>query len=148
MRKVSNGAITTVAGNGLSDSSGNGGPATSAGLSPQGVAVDASGNLFIADFNNLVWKVAQRRHQQYCRNGTSGYSGDGGSALSAQLTDIGSVTLDSTGNVYIADISNNAVRLLRPVAVLLSIATPATAPGKRQRILFAATRGDGRDTPR
>lgn len=129
VRKVSNGTITTVAGNGLGDSSGNGGPPNSAGLSPQGVASDTAGNLYIADFNNLVWKVSNGIINRIAGTGTSGYTGDGGSALGAQLTDIRNLTVDPNGNVYFADTSNNAVRFLRNVTVLLSIATPPPLPG-------------------
>lgn len=130
VRKVSaNGTINTVAGSGVSDASGDGGPAVAAGLSPQGVAVDSSGNLYIADFNNLVWKVSPSGGiLRIAGTGTPGYSGDGGSAVKAQVTDVRNVAVDATGNVYIADTSNYAIRQLTPVAALLTIATPSPLP--------------------
>src|ERR1035441_5282526 len=85
------GIITTVAGNGGPGFSGDGdgGPATSAPLyNPTGVAVDASGNLFIADsFNNRIWKVsASGIITTVAGNGNYGFSGDGAPATSAQLS--------------------------------------------------------------
>jgi len=88
VRKVnSSGAMTTVAGNGVASYSGDGGPAASAGLSsPTGVAVDASGNLYIADYvNNRIRVVSSGTITTVAGNGTAGFSGDGGSAVSAQL---------------------------------------------------------------
>jgi sugar lactone lactonase YvrE len=130
VRKVAtNGTITTFAGSGVGDSSGDGGPAANAGLSPQDIAVDSSGNVLIADFNNLVWKVGGNGNiAKIAGNGTNGYSGDGGSAALAQLTDIRSVTRDASGNLYLADSSNNAIRMLRPVTTLLTITTALPLP--------------------
>ncbi|HEY3837554.1 MAG TPA: putative Ig domain-containing protein [Bryobacteraceae bacterium] len=141
IRKVAaNGTITTFAGNGVDDSSGDGGPALNAGISPQDVAVDASGNVLIADFNNLVWKVGPSGSiSRIAGNGTSGYSGDGGSAVKAQLTDVRSATSDSAGNIYVADSSNNAIRELRPVASLLSISTPSPLPAGSVNAAYSQT---------
>jgi hypothetical protein len=85
MRKVSNGTITTVAGNGAIGFSGDGGPATSASLNdPSGVAVDSAGNLYIADAeNNRMRKVSNGTITTFGGNGASGFSGDGGPATSA-----------------------------------------------------------------
>jgi len=91
VRKVDGGTgvVTTVAGNGTADYSGDGGPATSASLkSPNSVAVDDSGNLFIADkWNHRVREVdgATGVISTVAGNGTSGYSGDGSLATSASL---------------------------------------------------------------
>ncbi len=115
IRKVAaNGAITTVAGNGTPGYTGNGGPATNAELRfPRGVAVDASGSLYIAD-------TANSRIRKVAANGTiatvagsafsNGLFGDGGPATSASLNHPYGVALDSAGNIYIADTSNHAVR--------------------------------------
>ena len=111
---VATGIITTVAGNGTGGFSGDGGAATSAELSWFGyVAFDSSGNMYIADSNNYrVRKVTTSTGiiTTYAGNGISGYTGDGGAATSAEITSIGTITLDTNNNLYIADWQNNVVR--------------------------------------
>ncbi len=87
IRKVSNGVITTVAGNGTAGFSGDNGPATSAQLyNPIGVAVDSAGNLYIADTdNNRIRKVSNGSDHHRGRKRDAGFSGDNGPATSAQL---------------------------------------------------------------
>ena len=115
IREVSNGVITTVAGNGTRGYSGDGGPATDAQLYPGQIAVDSAGNLYIADTgNNRIRKVANGVITTVAGNGTGGYSGDGGPAFIATLNSPTGVALDATGKVYIADIGNNRVRVLIP----------------------------------
>jgi uncharacterized protein (TIGR03437 family) len=118
IRKVSNGVITTVAGNGTQGLGGDHGPAASAQLwDPTGVAVDSAGNLYIADTgNNCIRKVSNGVISTVAGNGTPGFSGDNGPATSAQLVDPEGVAVDSAGNVYIADSYNNRIRLLTPAA--------------------------------
>ena len=114
VRKVSGGVITTVAGNGTAGFAGDNAAATSAQLNnPTGVAVDSSGNLYIADSgNNLVRKVANGTITTFAGNNSAGagYSGDGGTATNGQLNNPVGVAVDASGNVYIADAGNNAVR--------------------------------------
>ena len=112
IRKVSNGVITTVAGNGTPGYGGDNGPATSAQLNvPEGVTVDAAGNLYIADRdNNRVRKVANGVITTIAGNGTAGYSGDGGPAISAELNGPLGIAVDAAGNIYIADYYNNRIR--------------------------------------
>jgi len=116
IRKVdaSTGDITTVAGNGAQTYSGDGGPAASASLnSPAGAAVDASGNIYIADYGNhrirkvdaSTWNITT-----IAGNGTAGYSGDGGPAAAACLNNPRGVTVDASGNIYIADYGNHCIR--------------------------------------
>jgi NHL repeat-containing protein len=84
-----NGTITTLAGNGTEGYSGDGGAATNASLSgPYAVAVDASGDLFIADQNNQrVRKIEPNGViTTVAGNGTYGYFGDGGAAVNASLS--------------------------------------------------------------
>src|SRR5438309_1663220 len=116
IRKVvaATGNIETVAGNGTFGFSGDGGPAISAALSgPEGVFLDSSGNLFIADTgNSRIRKVvaATGNIQTVAGNGTFGFSGDGGPAISAALSDPEGVFLDSSGNLFIADTGNSRIR--------------------------------------
>jgi sugar lactone lactonase YvrE len=112
VRKVSNGVITTVAGNGAAGFSGDNGPATSARLNhAQGVAVDGAGNLYIADTaSNRVRQVSNGVITTVAGNGTAGSAGDNGSATSAQLNSPTGVAVDSAGNLYIAEFSGNRIR--------------------------------------
>ncbi len=109
IRKVtaSTGAISTVAGNGTQGYSGDGGAATSAELNqPEGIAVDSSGNIYIADlYNNRIRKVTASTGviSTVAGNGAEGYSGDGGAATSAELYYPSGVAIDSSGNIYIAN---------------------------------------------
>jgi len=117
VRKVSNGVITTVAGVGGTHTdgfSGDGGPATTARLfAPAGVAVDASGNLYIADtWNNRIRKVSNGTITTIAGGGTS--LGDGGPATGAQLSAPTGITVGPDGQVYIADLQNNRIRVLIP----------------------------------
>jgi trimeric autotransporter adhesin len=108
------GTLTVVAGNGTLGYSGDGGLATSAALNrPEGVFVDATGNIFIADTDNSVIREVTASNGNIATvagNGKAGYSGDGGPATSAQLYDPYSVLVDGTGNIFIADTDNAAIR--------------------------------------
>jgi NHL repeat-containing protein len=117
VRKVStDGIIATVAGNGSVGLSGDGGPATSSPLFPTGVAVDSAGNLFIVDSNSRVRKVSRDGIiTTVAGNGTNGFSGDGGPATAAAFTYPAGVAVDSAGNVYVADLASNVIRILRPM---------------------------------
>jgi sugar lactone lactonase YvrE len=104
--------ITTIAGDGRCQYSGDNGPATSAQLCmPNGVVVDSAGNLYVADTgNHRIRKVSNGVITTVAGNGTRGYSGDNGPATSAQLNLPSSVAVDSAGNLYITDIYSNRVR--------------------------------------
>ena len=106
VRKVSNGIITTVAGNGTLGYGGDGGPATSAELNLAcGIAVDPAGSLYIADSNNnRIRKVSNGIITTVVGSGMPGYSGDGGPATSAELYGPQYIAVDPAGNLYIADI--------------------------------------------
>lgn len=116
VRKVAaNGSISTVAGNGNAGSAGDGGQATVANLMwPAGVAIDSIGNLYIADSgNNRIRKVSTSGYiSTVAGDGTWGFGGDGGPALSAQLKQPSGVVVDLFGNLLIADTANNRVRKL------------------------------------
>ena len=124
------GTITGVAGNGERSFSGDGGPATQAQLDhPTGIALDPTGNLYIADFfNDRVRKVAPGGViTTVAGSGVAGYSGDGGDARSAQLFRPIAVALDATGNLYIADLLNNRIRKVSPAGIISTVAGNGTA---------------------
>ena len=126
IRKVgTNGIITTVAGNGGGGYSGDGGAATNASLyQPFGVAVDALGNLFIADDDNSrIRKVGTNGIiTTVAGNGTLSYCGDGGAATNACLNWPAGVTVDAFGNLFIADEFNNRVRKVDTNGIITTVA--------------------------
>jgi hypothetical protein len=119
------GDIYTVAGTGAAAFSGDGGPATGAGMEPGNVSLDAAGNLVLSDTGNQrIRVVAVRTGTFYGQamtagdiytvvgTGTAGFSGDGGPATSARLRDPEGVATDGAGNLLIADFDNNRVRVV------------------------------------
>ncbi|MGA2272114.1 MAG: hypothetical protein ABSH00_01070 [Bryobacteraceae bacterium] len=124
VREVSGGTINTVVGSSTPGYAGDGGAATSAELySPVGLALDANGNLYIADANNsAIRKVTNGTITTIAGNGLQGYSGDGGPALSAQLNDPEGVAADAAGNLYITDTLNYAIRQVSPNGNITTIA--------------------------
>src|SRR6266581_2875799 len=122
--------ISTVAGNGRVGFSGDGGPATGTTLaSPSGVAVDAAGNLYIADHgHNRIRKVnTDGIITTVAGNGTFGFSGDGGLATSANLWGPTGVAVDAAGNLYIADYGNNRIRRVNTDGIITTVAGNGTA---------------------
>ncbi len=131
LRLNPDGSLIVVAGNGIAGFSGDGGPATSASLNqPSGFAVDAEGNLYIADVGNArVRKVDTHGIiSTFAGNGSVGFSGDGGPAIAAQIAFAsgltytenghtpaqygGGICVDNAGNLYIADSNNFRVRMV------------------------------------
>ncbi len=116
VRKVSNGTISTYAGNGTGGFGGDGGGARGASFNgPEGVAVDAAGNLYIADtFNGRIRRVgADGTMATVAGVGSTGlYSGDGGPANSAAISLPTDVAVDGAGNQYIADFGNSRIRMV------------------------------------
>jgi hypothetical protein len=133
VRKVNaaTGVITTVAGNGLFGSTGDGGPATSARLDIiNSVAVDGAGNLYISQFNSVIREVNAVTGiiQTVAGNGVSGYSGDGGPATSAKLDTPDGIAVDAAGNLYITDVTHNVIRKVNAVTgIITTVAGNGTA---------------------
>ena len=139
IRKVAtNGIITTVAGNGSEGYSGDGGPATSAQLArPEGLAVDAVGNLYIGDQgNNRIRKVATSGIITTVAGQSSlGSLGDSGPATSAELINPWGVAMDATGSLYIANWGNSRIRKVATNGIITTV-----AGGKRLSGLFGRRR--------
>jgi NHL repeat len=129
IRKVTpNGVITTVAGTGQGGSVADGVPATSAQLTgPEAIAVDTMGNLLIADSGyptrirkvtpaGVISTIAGGNHQP-------GFSGDGGPATQAQLSNsVRGLAVDAAGDIFIADTQNNRIREVTPDGLIKTIA--------------------------
>ena len=113
--------VETVAG---SSRIGDGGPPLAAQFSNiQGIAVDRLGNLYLSDTDNhRVRKVSGGVIATIAGTGVAGFSGDGGSALNAQLNFPYGLALDSAGNVYVADLGNQRVRRITPDGVITTVA--------------------------
>jgi sugar lactone lactonase YvrE len=131
VRKVNTaGVISTVAGDGTNGYSGDGGPATNAEVYyPTGVAMDPSGNLYIADYyNNRVREVATSGViSTFAGTGRGDYNGDGIPATTAELYAPFSVATDSTSNVYISDYGNNRIRKVDTTGLISTVAGNGTA---------------------
>ena len=129
IRKVdAAGIITTVAGGGgsaSSGSSGDGGPATAALLNrPQGMNLDAAGNIYFADEqNNAVRKinVSTGIISRVAGTGSASFTGDGGAATAATLKYPKDVVVDADGNVFIADHSNHRIRKVNSAGIISTI---------------------------
>ena len=122
--------ISTIAGNGISGNWGDGGQSTNAALNtPAGVAVDALGNLYIADAtNNRIRKVdATGIITTIAGTGATNFGGDGGPATAAQLNSPYGVTADASGNIYIADRGNNRIRMINTAGIITTVAGTGTA---------------------
>jgi sugar lactone lactonase YvrE len=142
---LTTGIVITIAGNatatneGTGGYSGDGGAATLAELNqPNYVAVDLAGNVFISDnLNNVVRKINTAGIISTFAGDTvglwdglsGGYSGDGGQATAAQLAGPSGIAIDKAGNVYIADLGNNAIRKINTAGIISTNAGNGTAGG-------------------
>ncbi len=122
--------IVTVAGNGTLSNSGDGGPATNAGLAaPHGIILDNDGNMLIAN-STTVRKVSPPYNgtiSTIAGSDIPGYSGDGGLAIYAQFNGTYDVAVDNVGNIYLADAGNNRIRKITPDGIIHTIAGTGTA---------------------
>jgi sugar lactone lactonase YvrE len=125
IRKIdSNGIVTTVAGNGTFGNTGDGGLATQASIGfVEGITTDSQNRVYFSDTNNVVRMVNSAGIiNTVAGNGTSGFSGDGGLATSAQLSEPMGLLIDGNGNLYIADDLNGRVREVSPNGTITTIA--------------------------
>lgn len=142
IRKISaaTGIVTTIAGNGSASSTGDGGPATQAGINaPSGLAVDPQGRIYVLerdgnrirriDTNGVITTVAG--------NGTRGFTGDGGPATlaSTNAPQMG-IAIDANGDVLFSDTANNVIRAVRVVAPRISVDRNSVTISTRARQLL------------
>jgi hypothetical protein len=135
------GHIFAVAGDGVAGYSGDGGLAVFAELNePTGLALDAQGNLYIADSSNnvirrvdaatgIITTVAGDYAADQANDGLGGFSGDGGPATSAQLNDPQGIAIDGAGDLFIADTFNNCIREVTPDGTISTVVNSASANG-------------------
>ncbi len=117
--------IETVAGNGSDTFTGDGGAATDASISlARGVTVDAGGNVYIADsWNNRIRKIdTDGNITTVAGTGSGSFGGDGGQAVNAQIQWPYGITVDNTGNLYIADTYNNRIRRVGSDGIITTVA--------------------------
>lgn len=131
IRKLAiDGTLTIVAGTGTQGFSGDNGPATAAQLdSPQGLALDSAGTLYIADTNNhRIRKLALSTGliTTIAGTGRAGFSGENAAALTAQLDTPTALAVDTAGNLYLADTRNQRVRRITPSGVISTLAGNGT----------------------
>jgi trimeric autotransporter adhesin len=123
-RVASNGSIRVIAGVGSYGFSGDGGPAIAAQLNyPSGMAIDSADNLYIADSGNYrIRKITTAGIiSTVVGNGTRGYCGDGGPATAAQLNGAVDIAIDSSGNLFIADMHNHKIRRVTPAGIISTV---------------------------
>jgi sugar lactone lactonase YvrE len=130
IRKVgSDGTITTVAGTGVEGYLGDGGPALRAQLNyPAGIAVDAWGNIFFADYTRIRKVSPDGTITTVAGSDAYGFSGDGGPAASAILNFPVGIAVDNLGNLYIADTYNSVIRRVTPDGTISTVAGGAVSP--------------------
>ena len=142
------GIIVRIAGKGGPGYTGDGGPASAATLSaPSGIALDGAGNLYIADTgNNVIRKISVTTGiistVAGSINGTAGFTGDGGLATSSQLNSPQGITVDSAGNLFIADTANQRIRRVALPAPGAASGTITTVAGNGD----LSGSGDGKGT--
>ncbi|MEX2263976.1 MAG: IPT/TIG domain-containing protein [Bryobacteraceae bacterium] len=127
---IGSGVLTTVAGTGEAGSEGDGGPALDATLGViRGLAVDAAGNLYLADTQNYVVRRISTAGiiSTYAGNGDNASSGDGGPATAASIGASFGLAMDSAGNLYIAETGNSRVRRVSSSGIITTYAGPGAS---------------------
>jgi sugar lactone lactonase YvrE/PKD repeat protein len=131
VRKIDiTGIITTIAGTGGSSYGGDGGPAVSAQINnPNGIACDAAGNIYISDNGNARIRKINTSGiiSTFCGTGVAAFGGDGGLATAAQINAPIGIAVDNFGNLFLADYSNNRIRMIDVSGIISTIAGTGTA---------------------
>ncbi len=121
----SSGIINTIAGSSIGGYGGDGGPATAATFAtPQSIAVDGIGNIYIADANNQRIRMINTGGiiTTIAGTGISGFSGDGGLAIAAKLSYPTGITIDGSGNLFFVDLSNDRIRKVNTSGIISTFA--------------------------
>ncbi|MBN8540430.1 MAG: PKD domain-containing protein [Deltaproteobacteria bacterium] len=125
------GIVTTIAGNGSSAYSGDGGPAISAGLAlPVDLTVDRDGNIYFSDFDvHRVRRIDKLTGiiTTIAGTGVAGYSGDGGLAVNAQINGPRSVIANPDGSIFVSEEFNHVIRRIDPSGIIRTFAGTGTA---------------------
>jgi hypothetical protein len=125
VRITPSGTLRVIAGNGIAGFSGDGGPATRASLSfPSALALDAAGNLYIADALNYRVRRVDRDGviETIAGTGLRGTTGDGGAALSATFDSLRGLAVDSGGSIYVSDAAAHRIRRISPNGLITNFA--------------------------
>lgn len=125
IRRVSDGVVTTVAGNGVEGFAGDGGAAAGAELNePSGIAVGQDGRIFIADTANQRVRVVtvDGKIATFAGTGVAGFGGDGGAAAQAQLNRPRGLAVDASGELLIADQNNQRLRRVSTGGTIITLA--------------------------
>lgn len=129
VRRVSDGVITTIAGDGVQGFAGDGGAAVAAELdTPLGIAVGGDGSVYIADSHNNRVRViaADGTIRTWAGTGAAGFAGDGGAATAASLRSPRGIAVLTDGSVAIADSGNERVRVVNASGVISTVAGSGT----------------------
>ena len=130
IRKIdTKGIVTTIAGNGKHENTGDGGPALEAGIRNMDyLAMSPSGELHIVGINSyMVRKITKDgRIVRVAGTGYQGYFGDGGPATKAMFKSPASIAFDSKGNLYISDMGNNTIRKVDNKGIISTYAGSGT----------------------
>ncbi|WP_109488638.1 FG-GAP-like repeat-containing protein [Occallatibacter savannae] len=145
---LNSGTISTYAGNGTGSASGNGGPATAAGIGYiKGLAFDSSHNLFLTDYFSVREINASTGIITGLTPTYFGYAGDGGPVSSATFRTPLGITFDAAGNLYIADAGNELIRKVTAVGGVITpssiVSTVAGTPPAQNAYPSGGYSGDG-----
>jgi len=132
IRKITtSGIVTTIAGNGTAGFSGDGGAATSAELhTPSGLAIDAAGNIYVADYSNSRIRMINTSGIISTYAGAAagtGHSGNGYPATSTYLNEPSAMVMDASGNLYFAEAGNADIRKINTSGIVSLVAGNHTA---------------------
>jgi hypothetical protein len=148
---TTNGVISTVAGTGAAGYNGDNVPATNAWLNfPSRIVLDQADNMYIADCHNNRVRFVNRSTgviTTIAGTGTAGYQGDGSAAVNAELNNPLSIALDASGNVYIADLYNQVIRVVNMQSSSATLSGVIVQPGTIATVVGGGQQSDTTSSP-